>query len=109
MVPSVDVKWITACSWVRLCQKDVALHLLTDLSLSLGQQPSGLWHEFCHRIRVVVRGISLERKRALGHFVLRQRVVGRGRTRRHIRRRGNVELTVMLPTEIGARLIVNWV
>src|SRR5262245_58652075 len=107
MVPSVDVKWTTACSWVLLCQKDVALHLLTDLGLSLGQQPSGLWHELGYRIRAVVLGIGLERQRALGHFVLRQCIVGRGRARRHIWRRGNVETPVTLPTEIGARLVID--
>src|SRR5215813_10094155 len=109
MAPSADVTWKAAWSWVPLCQKNVALHLLTNLGLGLGQQPPGLWQEFAHRIPAVLRGIGLERQRAVGHFDLRQRVVGRGRAWGHIWRRSNIEPTVTLPTEIGTWLVIDGV
>src|SRR3954452_16584916 len=107
MAPSADVTWRAACSSVLLHQKDVALHLRTNLGFGSCQQPSGFWQELCHRIPAIALGIGLERQRAIGHFDLRQRVVGRGRARRYIWRRGNVEPTVTLPAEIGIRLVVD--
>src|SRR5919201_5600577 len=107
MAPSVDVRWKVAWSFGPLCQKDVALHLRPDLGLSLSQQSAGLWHERCHRIRAVLLGIGLERQRAIGHFALCQRVVGRGRARGYIRRRSGVEPTITLPAEIRAGFIVD--
>src|SRR5919109_4177433 len=107
MEPTADVTWTAACSLVSLCQKDVALHLRTDLGLGPCQQPCGLEQELCRRILAVLLGIGLERQRAVGHFDLRQRVIGRGRARRYIWCFGNVEPTVTLPTEIGTRLVVN--
>src|SRR5919109_1048515 len=107
MAPSVGVTWKAAWSSLLLHQKDVPLHLCTDLGFGPCQQSSGLWQELCHRIPARSYGIGFEGQCAIRHFDLRQRVVGRGRARRHIWRRGDVEPTVALPTEIGTGLVVD--
>src|SRR5262245_44345945 len=107
MAPSADVTWRAVCSSVLMHQKDVALHLRTNLGLGSCQQPSGFWQKLCQGIPVMALGIGLKRERAIGHFDLRQRVIGRRRARRHIWRRGNVEPTIALPAEIGTGLVVD--